>query len=348
METNAIWTRPHRRFNPLLREWILVSPQRAQRPWQGKHERNVEPPGVTFDPSCYLCPGNSRAGGHRNPNYDSTFVFDNDYPALLAAESGHGSQPSGSLLIAQPESGVCRVVCFSPRHDLTLARMRAGEMRAVVETWVHETRSLEALPWIRHIQIFENRGELMGASNPHPHCQIWAESSVPNLPRRELESFQAYYQEKNACLLCDYLREELAQNQRVVFENRGFVALVPFWAVWPFEIMILSKRHMGSLLEFSGEDQADFADVLRRAAIRYDNLFEAPFPYSLGLHQRPSGQGQAPSWHFHAHFFPPLLRSATIQKFMVGYELLAGPQRDITPEEAAARLAAQSEVHYLD
>lgn len=348
MDKNTFWNKPHRRFNPLLREWILVSPQRTERPWQGKLEKSAESPGAAYDPACYLCPGNARADGHRNPNYDSTFVFDNDFPALLPAESAGESPASGPILNAQSESGVCRVVCFSPRHDLTLARMSAVEMRAVVETWTRETRALEALAWIRHVQIFENRGALMGASNPHPHCQIWAESSVPNLPRRELESLQAYREEKNACLLCDYLREEIAQKQRVVFENRGFVALVPFWAVWPFEMMILSKRHVGSLLEFNGEEQADFGDVLRRAAIRYDNLFAAPFPYSLGLHQRPSGQGEVPAWHFHAHFLPPLLRSATIQKFMVGYELLAGPQRDITPEEAAARLAAQAEVHYLD
>lgn len=348
MGKNILWNKPHRRFNPLLREWILVSPQRSERPWQGQLEKSAEPTGVGYDPACYLCPGNLRAGGHRNPNYDSTFVFDNDYPALLRIESAEKSQAGNSLFRAEPESGVCRVVCFSPRHDLTMARLSNREMQAVVETWVRETRALDALPWIRYIQIFENRGAIMGASNPHPHGQIWAGSSVPNVPRRELESFQAYHNENRSCLLCDYLRKELAQKQRVVFENRGFAALAPFWAVWPFETMIVSKRHMGSLFDCNGEEQDDFADAMRRTAIRYDNLFAAPFPYSLGLHQRPSGQGPLPSWHFHAHFLPPLLRSASIQKFMVGYELLAGPQRDITPEDAAARLAAQSEKHYLE
>jgi len=218
----------------------------------------------------------------------------------------------------------------------------------VIDTWAEEMNALEATPWIRYVQIFENRGALMGASNPHPHCQIWASSSIPNLPQRELDSFDSYHHMHARCLLCDYLQLELQLKERIVCENESFVALVPFWAVWPFEVMILSKQHHASLLDFPSHEKALFADILRRVAIRYDNLFQISFPYSMGLHQRPSGMGAVPNWHFHAHFLPPLLRSATVQKFMVGFELLASPQRDVTPEDAAARLAALSEIHYLD
>ncbi len=341
------WKKPHRRFNPLLREWVIVSPQRTRRPWQGKVEETARTTPVQFDPECYLCPGNNRAGGQRNPEYKSTFAFDNDYPALLPDALPAGSEPD-SLLLAAPESGICRVVCFSPRHDLTLARMSLEELRPVIDSWTEEMKALEANPWIRYVQIFENRGALMGASNPHPHCQIWAGSSLPNLPQRELDSFQAHEQKNASCLLCEYLRLEMERKERIVCENESFLAVVPFWAVWPFEVMILSKRHMGSLLEFTPQEKGLFADLLRRVTIRYDNLFQVSFPYSMGLHQRPSGIGEVPAWHFHAHFVPPLLRSATIQKFMVGYELLASPQRDVTAEDAASRLAGLSEIHYLD
>jgi len=209
-------------------------------------------------------------------------------------------------------------------------------------------KSLESIPWVRYVQIFENRGALMGASNPHPHCQIWASASIPVLPQKELKSFSTYQAEKKRCLLCDYLRLELEGKERIVCENEGYLAVVPFWAVWPFETLILSKRHVSSLLQLTSEEKSLLGDILKRLTIRYDNLFETAFPYSMGLHQRPSGSGEGDAWHLHLHFFPPLLRSATVQKFMVGYELLATPQRDITPEDAAARLAATSEKHYLD
>jgi UDPglucose--hexose-1-phosphate uridylyltransferase len=339
--------KPHRRFNPLLREWVVVSPQRTQRPWQGKVEKTGEPARLQYDPQCYLCPGNPRAGGEHTPQYTSTFAFNNDFPALLPDPPPH-SLDEKSLLLAAPEAGICRVICFSPRHDLTLARMTLDEVHPVVDIWTEETKSLESVPWIRYVQIFENRGSLMGASNPHPHCQIWASSSIPNLPQRELDSFDGYQKEHQSCLLCDYLREESKQKERIVCENDHFMALVPFWAVWPFEILILSKRHLGSLLDFTTHEKLAFADILRRTTIRYDNLFETAFPYSMGLHQRPSGTREVRNWHFHAHFYPPLLRSSTVQKFMVGYELLASPQRDITSEDAANRLATQSEIHYLD
>jgi UDPglucose--hexose-1-phosphate uridylyltransferase len=348
MRIEGYRNRPHRRFNPLLREWVLVSPQRTQRPWLGRVEKAEVPAEQNYDPQCYLCPGNSRAGGVRNPAYQSTFAFDNDYPALLSPSKVENEADQGALLLAVPESGICRVVCFSPRHDLTLPRMTLEELRNVIEAWTKEMQSLEGFPWVRYVQIFENRGTMMGASNPHPHCQIWASASIPNLPRRELDSFEEYYKTNRQCLLCDYSGMEMERKERIIFENDGFLAIVPFWAVWPFETIILSKRHITYLGEFSPTEKELFGETLRRLTTRYDNLFEISFPYSMGLHQRPSGRGDCPAWHFHAHFFPPLLRSATVQKFMVGYELLATPQRDIAPEDAARRLVEASETHYLD
>lgn len=345
--TGDFTKRPHRRFNPLTREWVLVSPQRNQRPWQGKVEKKSEPAGLQYDPDCYLCPGNERSGGVRNPEYKATFAFENDFPALLPEVQAQPARQN-ELLVAAPVAGTCRVLCFSPRHDLTIARMSREELRGVVDAWTKEMQSLERLPWVRHVQIFENRGALMGASNPHPHCQIWAASAIPNNPQRELESFEDYSKTKKRCLLCDYLKLEMGEKERIVCENEGFVVLVPFWAVWPFETMILSKRHVSSLLDFTKEEKDLFGSILGRLTTRYDNLFEADFPYSAGLHQRPSGGNDYSAWHFHVHFLPPLLRSATVQKFMVGYELLSMPQRDITPELAAARLAELSETHYLD
>jgi UDPglucose--hexose-1-phosphate uridylyltransferase len=336
---------PHRRFNPLTREWVLVSPHRAQRPWLGKVEGAAAGNIVEYDPACYLCPGNERAGGARNPKYTSTFVFDNDYAALLPNSAFVETNDAG-LLVTRTETGICRVVCFSPRHDLTIPLMSSAAVRQVVDAWCEQFQGLEKLRWVRHIQIFENRGALMGASNPHPHCQIWASASLPNIPERELLSFQEYAKEKKSCLLCDYLQLELDKKERLICQNDGFAAVVPFWAVWPFEIILLSKRHLAAMHELSSKERDLLADILRKIAIRYDNLFEMSFPYSMGFHQRPSDGGAHPEWHFHAHYYPPLLRSATVQKFMVGYELLATPQRDITPESAAERLASLSEVHY--
>jgi UDPglucose--hexose-1-phosphate uridylyltransferase len=347
MNTGDCTKKPHRRFNPLTREWLLVSPQRTQRPWQGKVEKKSEPAGLRYDPTCYLCPGNARSGGVRNPEYRTTFAFDNDFPALLPEAQERPAQ-ANELLVGEPVTGRCRVVCFSPRHDLTIARMSQEELRGVVDAWTEEMQSLEELAWVKHVQIFENRGALMGASNPHPHCQIWAASAIPNIPQRELDSFEDYRKRTNRCLLCDYLKLEMEEKERIVCENEGFVALVPFWAVWPYETMIVSKRHIASLLDFTVEEKNLFGSMLGRLTTRYDNLFETDFPYSAGLHQRPSGGGDYSGWHFHAHFLPPLLRSATVQKFMVGYELLCMPQRDITPEQAAAQLAELSERHYLE
>src|SRR5260370_20750437 len=287
---------PHRRFNPLLREWVLVSPHRTQRPWLGKVERLQKPPAVTFDSNCYLCPGNRRAGGAQTPPYTETYVFDNDYPAMLPEVASLQFDMAG-LLVGKAEQGICRVMCFSPRHDLTVSRMSLLELRGVVNGWVEQFSALGQIPWIRHVQIFENRVEMMGASNPPPHCQIWANASLPNLPARENESFRCYRAEKHSCLLCDYLQLELQRNERVVCQNEAFAVVVPFWAVWPFETLVLSKRHIGSLDQLSGEERDLLGDILRRVTIRYDNLFETAFPYSMGFHQTPTDGESQEAWH---------------------------------------------------
>lgn len=338
---------PHRRWNPLLREWVLVSPHRTQRPWLGKVEKLAAAPVLEYDPDCYLCPRNVRAGGHRNPPYAETFVFENDYPAMLPDVAPSDIEQDG-ILIARVERGICRVACFTPRHDLTIPRMSRDEVHKVVEVWTQQYQELGALPWVKHVQIFENRGVLMGASNPHPHCQIWANSELPNIPTRERAGMRRFLENEKKCLLCEYLRLEIEDGERIVCENAAFVALVPYWAVWPFETMILSRRHLASLAALEPQEQIDLADLLRRLTTRYDNLFETAFPYSMGFHQEPTDGQPHPEFHLHAHYFPPLLRSATVQKFMVGYEMLAGPQRDITAEGAAARLRNLSETHYLD
>jgi UDPglucose--hexose-1-phosphate uridylyltransferase len=347
MDSSLLQEVPHRRFNPLTREWVLVSPHRTKRPWLGKVEKAGPENLSIYDPTCYLCPGNERADGARNPKYSSTFIFDNDFAALLPDAPSFDENDS-DLLVARSEKGISRVICFSPRHDLTIPRMALGEINEVIRVWTEEFRRLGAIDWVRHVQIFENRGALMGASNPHPHCQIWANASVPVLPEKELASFREYRQKKSSCLLCDYLQLELRSGERVICENDGFAVVTPFWAVWPFETLLVSKRHFASMEDLAGGEAELLADILRRITIRYDNLFETSFPYSMGFHQRPTDGAAYPECHFHAHYFPPLLRSATVQKFMVGYELLANPQRDITAESAARKLQESSETHYLD
>jgi UDPglucose--hexose-1-phosphate uridylyltransferase len=339
---------PHRRFNPLRREWVLVSPQRNERPWQGQVEPPTGEPAVTYDPACYLCPGNRRAGGAVNPHYASTFAFDNDYAALTPA--GALPQPPdarhGDVLIAESAGGLCRVVCFSPRHDLTLARLDLPALRAVVDMWISECAAIAGYDWARYALVFENRGAMMGASNPHPHGQIWATDDVPNEPARERESFARYEREHGGCLLCRYLEIETSLTERVACANEAFVAVVPFWATWPFETLLVSRRHVASLSDLDSAERDALADLLKRLTTRYDNLFETPFPYSMGFHQQPLGEAVASPAHLHAHFYPPLLRSASIRKFMVGFELLGSPQRDLTPEEAAGRLRQAGEIHY--
>ena len=337
----------HRRFNPLTGEWLIVSPHRTKRPWQGQVEEASRTVLPEYDPDCYLCPTNKRAGDKVNPDYKGVFVFDNDF-AALHPDVPEGNLNDSNLLIAERERGICRVVCFSPNHSLTLSRMQTDDIKNVVDEWAKQYVELGSMPFIGHVQIFENRGEMMGASNPHPHCQIWASESVPNEPAKEAR-FQREYNEKHGnCLLCDYLKLERARGERVVCENEHFVALVPFWAVYPFEVMIIGKAHRRSIDEFDELERVSFAEILRRVTIRYDNLFLIPFPYSMGFHQKPTDGGGHEYTHFHAHFYPPLLRSATVRKFLVGFEILGSPQRDITPESAAARLRELSETHYLD
>ncbi len=337
----------HRRFNPLTGEWLLVSPHRTQRPWLGQTEPSAAENLPAYDPQCYLCPGNVRAGGERNPNYSATFVFANDFAALTPELPVISRDNSGKgLIVAQSESGICRVLCFSPRHDLTISRMGLAEVRTVVDAWRDEYLSLGALPAINYVQIFENRGAMMGCSNPHPHCQIWADATLPNEIEKEQAHLSEYQQRENSCLLCDYLELERGAAERIVCENECFLVVVPFWAVWPYETLVLAKRHLGSLAEFGESERADLADILRCLTIRYDNLFQTSFPYSMGFHQSPTDGASHPEWHFHAHFYPPLLRSATVRKFLVGYEMLAQPQRDITAEAAAARLRSLPEQHY--
>jgi UDPglucose--hexose-1-phosphate uridylyltransferase len=336
---------PHRRYNPLLDDWVLCSPHRLQRPWQGQVEHEPPETRPAYDPSCYLCPGNVRANGEHNPRYTSTFAFDNDFAALLP-ESPLDPVAEGGLLVAEPATGRCRVLCFSPRHDLTLAEMDTPSIRPVVDAWAAETETIGGNPSIRYVQVFENRGAMMGASNPHPHCQIWATGHVPVIPARKLATQRAYYDRHGRDLVGDYLERELADKERLVCRNEHWVALVPFWAVWPFELMLVPVRRAVDLPSLSGDERDALADILHRVCVRYDNLFHTPFPYSMGFHGRPTDGEEHPWWRLHAVYFPPLLRSATVRKFLVGYELTAEPQRDLTAEDAAARLRAQSETHY--
>ncbi len=348
-KTQSSWQQsPHRRYNPLRRQWVLVSPHRTQRPWQGEVAPKEPAPAIHYDPNCYLCPGNTRAGGHRNPEYEGVFIFDNDFAALLPDLPKFSGAPHDDILRAEGERGICRVICFHPDHDLTLARMQTTDIRGVVEAWTEQYSELGMRPEISYVQIFENRGAMMGASNPHPHCQIWATEHVPDEPQAELLAQKEYRSAHDSCLLCDTLQREIQLAERVVCENEEFVALVPFWAVWPFETLVLSRSHEGSLSDMSAAQHAAFADILKRLTTRYDNLFEISFPYTMGLHPAPTDGHPHPEWHFHAHFYPPLLRSATVRKFMVGFEMLGMPQRDITPEDAAARLRALSEIHYAE
>jgi len=327
---------PHRRWNPLKREWVLVSPQRTQRPWQGQTETVVQPTALKYDPTCYLCPGNARANGERTPKYDSTYVFENDFAALKPeGETGTLDVDGTGLLKASTERGVCRVLCFDPRHDLTLATMEPEQVRRVVETWSQQAAELGAREDIRYVQIFENRGAMMGASNPHPHGQIWATEHLPNEPLAELAAQRAYFTEHGEQLLAAYLRMELAARERIVLENESWVALVPFWAVWPFETMLLPRRAVAGFADITEKERDGLAEILQQITAGYNRVFDAPFPYSMGFHPAPCDGEDHEEWVLHAHFYPPLLRSATVRKFMVGFELLGSPQRDITPETAA-------------
>lgn len=340
----ALAEHPHRRLNLLTGEWVLVSPHRTERPWQGQTESRPPETRPSYDPACYLCPGNERAGGARNPEYTETFVFENDF-AALRPDAPDTEVNVEDMLVARGESGVCRVICFSPRHDLSLPDMEIPAIRRVVEVWTEEFERLGSRPEIGHVQIFENKGEMMGASNPHPHGQIWAQRSVPLEAARETERMREHRERHGRTLLQDYLRLELGLGERVVCENDAWVALVPFWAVWPFETLVVSRRALPDLSALGDAERDGLADIVRRLTTRYDGVFGVSFPYSAGIHQAPTDGQPHPEWHLHLHFYPPLLRSATVRKFLVGYEMLGEPQRDLTAEAAAARLREQPEVN---
>jgi len=334
---------PHRRFNPLRGEWILVSPHRTKRPWQGQVEKAAPDDRPQHDPTCYLCPGNKRAGDLVNPDYDSTFVFVNDFSALLPETPGAGAA-GDSLLRADPVRGECRVICFSPRHDLTVAEMAVSDIRKVVDVWAEQTADLGAR--YRWVQVFENKGGVMGCSNPHPHGQVWAGDFLPNELAVEDREQRKYKKEHGSVLLLDYVMRELADGSRLVVSNDHWAAVVPFWAVWPYEILLLPRRHVLRFPDLTDAERESLSEVLQALLIRYDNLFDTSFPYSMGWHGAPNEAGDLGHWQLHAHFYPPLLRSADVKKFMVGYEMLAEAQRDLTAEQVAERLRGLPSKHY--
>ena len=341
------FNRPHRRLNILTGEWVLVSPHRAKRPWLGQNEKIAEPDLPHYDPDCYLCPGNSRVGGKfLNPDYTDTFVFDNDFAALLPPSNDMDESLDENLFQAKTDDGICKVICFSPRHDLSYPELEKEQAVKVIKTWSDQTEELAQKNFINYVQVFENKGAIMGCSNQHPHSQIWATRLIPNEPAKELEKQGAYYSKHGRTLLGDYLKDEIQNGSRIIASNNSFTVLVPYWAVWPFETIVISNRQVASLPELSSQEITELADIIQQLTIRYDNLFEISFPYSMGFHQKPMDGEDYPEWHLHAHFYPPLLRSATVKKFMVGFEMLAMPQRDITAEIAAEKLRSVSEIHY--
>lgn len=337
---------PHRRYNPLTDEWILVSPHRSKRPWQGQTESRNEIALPEYVADCYLCPGNLRSNGERNPEYTDCYVFENDFPALLTEEVSSDREMNTSLFRQKPERGVNMVVCFSPKHNLTIPEMEVADIEKIITVWKEQYVDLGSRNYISHVQIFENKGAVMGCSNPHPHGQIWAQSSLPTQVEKTQRNLERYYEKNKRSLLADYLAEELRLRERLVAENDHFAAVVPFWATWPYETLIISKRHFGNIIGMTRQETTAFAEILKVVTVKYDNLFEISFPYSSGIHQAPTDKVSHPEWHFHMHFYPPLLRSATVKKFMVGYEMMAEAQRDISPEKSADILRRLSDVHY--
>jgi UDPglucose--hexose-1-phosphate uridylyltransferase len=337
---------PHRRFNPLINEWVLVSPHRAKRPWQGQKETLANDKRPEYDSTCYLCPGNVRANGEENAKYISSFVFENDFAALKKEEIEFEESKDETFFKIKPERGISRVVCFSPKHNITLPEMDLSTIEEIIRTWQREYTNLGDVDYINYVQIFENKGSVMGCSNPHPHGQIWAQSSLPTQVEKTQSSLKTYFNKNSSNLLLDYLNKELDAKERIVIENKNFVALVPFWAIWPFETMIICKRHITKITDFTLVEIEDYASILKLLTIKYDNLFETSFPYSSGIHQAPTDGELHPEWQFHMHFYPPLLRSASVKKFMVGYEMMGESQRDITPEKSAQMLRDITDVHY--
>lgn len=334
---------PHRRYNPLTDQWVLVSPHRAKRPWQGQQEKVNEEQKPVHDPNCYLCPRNKRITGEPNPDYQKPYVFRNDFSALLQ-DTPDPEQTADPIFQTAPARGESRVICFSPDHSKTLPLLTVNEIREVIKVWQQQLQELgQTYPWV---QIFENKGAAMGCSNPHPHGQIWANGFLPNEVAREDTNQRIYYRQQGSVLLVDYAKRELERKERIVVETEHWLAVVPYWAVWPFEMLLLPKAHVKRLTELSAEQAQDLAVMLKKMTTKYDNLFETSFPYSMGFHAAPFNGEDNEHWQLHAHFYPPLLRSATVRKFMVGYEMLGESQRDLTAEQAAARLRELSEVHY--
>ncbi|MFT5641370.1 MAG: UDPglucose--hexose-1-phosphate uridylyltransferase [Cyclobacteriaceae bacterium] len=339
-----ITDRSHKRYNILTEDWVLVSPHRTKRPWQGKTEDLPKVDRPAYDPSCFLCPGNERSAGQRNPDYEQTYVFQNDFAALVPNQISE--EYNAGLLKTKEENGLCHVICFSPDHSLTMPEMSAEGLINLIKIWKKEFAMLGSRLGIANVQIFENKGEIMGCSNPHPHGQVWAQTSVPNEIAKKTKTQSDYFRKNERSLLADYLGQELEVKERIIYENDSFVCLVPFWAVWPYETMIIPKRHFQAITDMTEAEENNFAEMLSNITIRYDNLFNTSFPYSAGMQQRPTDGGDYEGWHFHYSFYPPLLRSATVKKFMVGYEMFAGPQRDITAEQAAETLRSLSTIHY--
>ena len=338
---------PHKRYNPLTGEWVKVSPHRTKRPWNGQREessRNILP---VFDEGCYLCPGNERAGGVKNPDYKGVYVFNNDFAALLP-DTETIEENENDFIKGKTEKGLCRVICYTDKHNITMAQMQTADIINIINIWKKEYLYLAEKDFINHVQIFENKGAVMGCSNPHPHGQIWAEEYIPNLPAAEITNQKNYFDKHKSPLLCDYAEYESRKEERIIYKNSSFIAVVPYWAVWPFETMILPLRHITSIDQLTENETEDFADIFKKTTVKYDNLFKTSFPYSMGIHQNPVDGKDYHYTQMHVHFAPPLLRSATVKKFMVGYELMAMPQRDITAEKSAEVLRSLPEVHYLE
>ena len=339
--------KPHRRKNILTGDWVLVSPQRTQRPWNGMQETILENSLPEHDASCYLCAGNKRAGNVSNDNYKGVHVFENDFPALLNEPIEEFPRiEKDDLLIAVPEQGICKVICYSHLHNKTMALLEVPDIENIIQVWQKEYIQLGNLPYIQSVQIFENKGPIMGCSNPHPHGQIWAQISLPTEITKENTQQFNYFKTHGNTLLSDYLQRELKENIRIVSENEHFICLVPFWATWPYETIIISKKPISSIKEMGVLEIKSLAQLLKIITVKYDNVFETDFPYSMGIHQSPTDNEPHPEWHFHIHFYPPLLRSAQIKKFMVGYEMMGEPQRDMLPEKSAEILRNQSTTHY--
>ncbi|MFV0248448.1 MAG: UDP-glucose--hexose-1-phosphate uridylyltransferase [Tenacibaculum sp.] len=326
----------HRRYNILTQEWVLVSPQRAKRPWQGQQEEILNKKLNNYSSSCYLCAGNVRAGGKINPKYRDVFIFDNDFPALQKNNSSFDI--NDGLIKAQSEQGICKVICFSPNHSKSLADMTLTDIEKVVKAWQQQYNKQKSIRWINYVQIFENKGTVMGCSNPHPHGQIWSQQHLPNEIIKKDYSQKKHYAKYNSSLLGAYLKQEINHKERIVFKNKDFVVLVPFWAVWPYETMIIPKKQQPSISKLNKEQRNSFAQAISVVTKTYDKLFNCSFPYSSGIHQAPTTVNSHEHWHWHMSFYPPLLRSATVKKFMVGYEMFGMPQRDITAEMATKAL----------